>query len=136
MKRLPFVLRFFGFGSLGLTSILALACGLWLVGCGSKPPPKLTASEEHVFDSAPPALAQMWQAALSAGRTNDYVGAQTLLYALTRSDLSPEQSDAVGKEITSLKQQLNAAAQKGDPAALKALNELRQNSIRRRASGE
>ncbi len=136
MKLLPLIPRAAGCWTFWLATFLTLVGGLFLQGCGAKPAPKLTASEQHAFDSASPTLAQMWQTALVAGSSNDYVTAQTLLYGLSRTDLTPEQTEAVGKEITALKQRLNAAAQKADPAALKALEELRQNSVRRRATGE
>jgi hypothetical protein len=69
----------------------------------------------------------MWQVGLAASRTNDYVGGQTILFKLMNLDLTPEQREAVNRETTALNQRLYAAVDKGDPAAQKAMQELRAN---------
>lgn len=70
----------------------------------------------------------MWTAATEAARTNDYVGAQNLLFGLLNAQtLSAEQKAAVSKEIGTVNDQLYAAFDKGDPAAQKAVEELRRN---------
>lgn len=111
-----------------------ISCAL-LTGCSGKKTPKVTAADQQAFSNATPELAQMWQTVQAADKSNDYVKAQTVLYALSRKSLSPEQEHAVGMEMMSLKQRMDAAAEKGDPAALKAVNELRDNPPNRRPMG-
>ena len=103
----------------------ALLC--LVAGCSRSSGTGLTERENHAFDSASPELKQSWAAALEAGKTNDYVGAQTLLYGLLTQQLTPEQQKAVQDEITVVRDNLSAAVQRGDPAAQAALQQLRQN---------
>jgi hypothetical protein len=69
----------------------------------------------------------MWQTALEASKTNDYVTAEMVLYRLSRPELTPEQSDAINRHLTSLTERLNDAVAKGDPAAKAAVTELHRN---------
>jgi hypothetical protein len=112
--------------------------GLWLafcaalmlafvVGCHHSASGELSSAEVHAFDQAAPDLKQIWMTALEASKTNDYVGAQTMLYGLLNQNLSPDQKNAVTKESTALNDRLYAALEKGDPAAQKAMEDLRKN---------
>jgi len=111
--------------------ILAIAALTLFAGCSGKDSPKLSTSEKNVFDQAPPEVSQMWKSILDADKNNDYVGANRTLYNLSRLDLTPEQSQAVSTELESLKQRLADAVKRGDPEAIKALEELRRGSGRR-----
>jgi hypothetical protein len=103
----------------------ASAALLLLAGCGKKA--LETAGDSQVFDKASPELKQMWQTALEASKTNDYVTAEMVLYRLSRPELTPEQRDAISRQLTSLTERLNDAVAKGDPAAKAAVTELRRN---------
>ena len=96
-----------------------------LAGCGKKA--LVTADDAQVFDQAAPELKQMWQTALAASKTNDYVTAEMVLYRLSRPELTPEQKDAINRHLTSLTERLNDAVAKGDPAAKAAVAELHRN---------
>ena len=103
-----------------------------LLGCGHQSgSQKLTDSELKALDAATPEIKQMWSAALEASKTNDYAGGMLLLNKLLTQDLSPAQREAVSKQSTALKQRLDAAVDKGDPEARKALEELRQSAPNR-----
>lgn len=112
---------------------LLLGAGLVaLCGCGRNAADTGAAVPQQVFDNSVPELKQVWDRALEADRTNDFVGAQTLLYALTRSRLTPSQDQAVRGEMATVSKRMSDLAEKGDPAALKALEELRRNPPNRR----
>lgn len=101
--------------------------GAWLLaGCGPKPGGESIATNVHSFDNTPNAVKQRWSAVLEAAKTNDYVGAQNLLYGLSLRELTDEQRQAVSKTLAEVYQRMSTAAEKGDPAALKALEELRR----------
>jgi predicted Zn-dependent protease len=110
-----------GLGLLAGTMLLLLA------GCGKKAEPALSSAETRAFDKAPPETKQTWNQALEATRTNDYVRAQTLLFGLLRQQPTPEQTEAIQKEIGISRQRLEEAVATGDPAAQAALQQLRQN---------
>ena len=107
---------------------LVLMVGIFLVaGCGQKGGPAQSSAGADAFDKASPAMKQIWNLALEASRTNDYVTAQTLLFGLLRQEPTPEQTAAIQNQITVSRQRLEAAVEKGDPAAQAALKQLRQN---------
>ena len=113
------------------TTFLAVAVVLLCGGCkkGSSPGP--TAAEIKAFEAATPEVKQVWQVALDADRTNDYGKGLSVYYSLLHENLTEEQREAVGRLSTGLKQRLSDAAQKGDAAALAALQELRQRAPNR-----
>lgn len=115
------------FFAISLAFAAVLLCG----GCKKNSATGPTTAEIKAFDKATPEVKQAWQAALQADGTNDYAGALTLYYSLLGQDLTPEQQEAVGRVSTSLKQRMSDAAQKGDPAAQAALQELRQHAPNR-----
>jgi len=96
------------------------------VGCG-KNIAGPTAKDLKAFDSAPSEVKQMWDKASEADKTNDYATAETLLYAILRSEPSPDQREAATRKLTAVTQRLDSALEKGDPAAQAALEELRRN---------
>lgn len=114
----------------GLMIAAALA-SLALAGCSRKPA-GLTPKEKQVFDSAPPEVKQNWDAALAAEKANDYVASLSLFNELLQQNLSPEQRDAASKEMTALNQRMYDAANKGDAAAKKAVEDLQHNPPNRR----
>lgn len=103
----------------------ASAALLLLAGCGKKA--LVTADDTRVFDKASPEIKQMWQTALEASKTNDYVTAEMVLYRMSRPELTPEQRDAINRQLTALTERLNDAVTKGDPAAKAAVTELHRN---------
>jgi hypothetical protein len=103
----------------------ASAAVLLLAGCGKKV--AITADDVQVFDKAAPELKQMWQTALEASKTNDYVTAEMVLYRLSRPELTSEQRNAINRQLTALTDRLNDAVAKGDPAAKAAVAELHRN---------
>ena len=69
----------------------------------------------------------MWTLAVEASKTNDYVTAYNMLYSLGSQNLSPDQKQAVTKQTTALNDRMLAGVEKGDPAAQKALEDLKRN---------
>jgi len=103
------------------------AVGFALTGCGHKVPSAISSSDKQAFDSAPPEIKQVWLTGIEAVNTNDYAAAQNLFYSLLNQDLSPAQRQAVANASTMVMNRLYEGAEKGDPAALKAVEELRRN---------
>jgi hypothetical protein len=107
---------------------LAFFSGAFIItGCGHKVPNAISSSDKQAFDSAPPEIKQVWLNGLEAANTNDYVTAQNLFYSLMDQDLSPAQKQAVANGTTIVMNRLYSGVEKGDPAALKAMEELRRN---------
>ncbi len=96
-------------------------------GCRGGKTGALSGKEQHAFDGASPELTQSWAGALDASKTNDYFGAETLLYRLMRQGINPEQKQAVEHELTIVNDRLTAALDKGDAEAKAALDQLHQN---------
>lgn len=108
--------------------LLWCICPVLFTGCHHKAGvEQLSPADKAAFDQASADLKAQWTAALEAGEKNDYVGAQTLLYGLLNQTLSPEQKQAVSKELSLLNDRLYSALGKGDPEAQKAIEELRRN---------
>ena len=99
-------------------------------GCGPKVP-KLSSSDLKAFDSAPAEVKQTWEKALAADKANDYVNAQNLLDSLAKMQLSNDQSNALQIESGTFGARLWQAAEKNDPAAVKAVQEINQSRDRR-----
>ena len=100
-------------------------------GCKGSKSQKLNPNEQTAFNQAAPELKQIWDKGVEAEKANDYVAAETALYALLSMQLTPEQRTAVEKELTTANQRLFAAAEKGDPSAKAALQQLRLNPLNR-----
>ena len=101
-------------------SAVSLLMLLINVGCGDNSS-KLTADESKAFANAPVEIKQQWEKALAADKASDYGAAQTLLDGLTQAQLSDEQQKALTKERALFGERLWAAAEKNDPAAIKAV---------------
>ncbi len=99
-------------------------------GCGPKAP-TLSSSDRKAFDSAPAEVKQTWEKALAADKANDYVKAQNLLDSLAKMPLSNDQSNALQIESGTFGARLWQAAEKNDPAAVKAVQEINQSKDRR-----
>lgn len=110
--------RFFALGLLFSTLLLLAGCG------GDKV--KVTGANLEAFKSAPPEIQQKWDKALQDDKANNYAAAGKAYFELLRTpNLSPEQLQAVQNAAAALNQKMYAAADKGDAAAQKAINELR-----------
>ncbi len=94
-----------------------------LVSCRAK---NHSVQDAAAFSQAPPEMKQLWDLALAASATNDYVTAQTLFFGLLREQLTPEQRQAVASASTAVNDRLSKALQAGDPSAKAALAELRR----------
>ncbi len=89
-------------------------------GCGDHQTVNLTSTENHAFDNAPAEVKQAWESALAADKANDYLNAQKLLDGLKQMQLSADQKKALNQETDSFHYRLWQAAEKNDPAAVKA----------------
>ncbi len=116
------------------TSPLKLLLGFMLVGvagvvsfgCGAKDPNAVGSRNAKVFASADPQTKEQWGTALTAMKTNGYVIATLSLQALAQqTNLTPEQLQAVHETVASVADQMFAAANKGDQAAVQAIQQLR-----------
>jgi hypothetical protein len=99
-------------------------------GCGNKTV-TLTSAQSNAFDSAPAEVKQTWQKALAADKANDYVTANNLLDSLKTMKLDDAQTTALQTEYTAFSQRLWDAAQKNNPAAVKAAQEINKSKSRR-----
>jgi len=111
-------------------SIITIALLLG-VGCGNQIP-KLTSEESKSFESAPPEVKQTWDKALAADKANDYVTAQTALDGLSQMILSDQQKKALEIESGAFAVRLWQAAEKNDPAAIKAVQAINKSKDRRK----
>jgi len=107
-----------------------LAAGLVLAGCGRKAP-GITAAELRAFANAPADTKALWEQAVAADKTSDYVAAQAAFRQLREQSLTPEQQAAVQNAARANGEKLLEAFNKGDPAAQKAMEALRQQDNRR-----
>ncbi len=99
-----------------------------IAGC-SKGPASI-AGKSKVFDSAPAAVKEFWTQAVACAQTNDYAGATLRLMELRKQELTPAQSAAVEASLKTVTEALYAAADRGDPAAQKAIDELKKRPRR------
>ena len=107
-----------------------LAAGLVLAGCGRKGS-GITAAEWKEFANAPADTKTLWEQAVAAEKTSDYVAAQAAFRQLREQSLTPEQQAAVQNAARVNGEKLLEAFNKGDPAAQKAMEALRQQDNRR-----
>ena len=105
---------------------LGVAAALTWGGCGQNPV-KLSSQDKLAFQQASPEIQQVWQRALAADKANDYLNAQTLLNSLGDMELNEGQKQALGKEREAFNQRLWQAAEKNDPAAVKAVQASQKN---------
>ena len=92
-----------------------------LAGCG-----RSGAGDAKSFDAAPPDLKAVWEKAVAADKTNDYVGAVLGYKEILshRDTLAPPQVKAVEGASGKLYQRLADAATQGDAPAREALATL------------
>lgn len=110
--------------------IVLVAMLAFCSGCGNGST-KLSSTEAKAFDDAAPAIKKAWDGALAADKINDFSTAQNLLEELKLMALSEPQKQVLEKESTAFGQRLWAAAEKNDPAAVKAIQEAKQSRGRR-----
>jgi hypothetical protein len=107
-----------------------LAAGLVLAGCGRKGS-GITVAEWKAFANSPADTKTLWEQAVAAEKTSDYVAAQAAFRQLREQSLTPEQQAAVQNAARVNGEKLLEAFNKGDPAAQKAMEALRQQDNRR-----
>lgn len=110
------------------TTLLAMV--MLASGCGDHPP-KLSSEEGKAFESAPPEVKQVWDKALAADKSNDYVAAQIALDSLSQMTLNDLQKKALSTERDAFGQRLMRAVNKNDPAAIQAVQNSQKNRSRR-----
>jgi hypothetical protein len=89
-------------------------------GCGQSSI-KLSSSDKQAFEQANADVKQMWERALAADKAKDYPTAQSLLDSLGQMQLTEPQKQALATEREAFNQRLWQAAEKNDPAAVKAV---------------
>ncbi len=109
------------------------ACGLSLLlgftTAGCKKSGRAAAVDVKAFDSAPAEVKDAWSTALKAAEANDYATAYiTLGQMRMQLGLNGEQARAIAAESTLVHARMDEAAQKGDPSALKAIQDIRAAS--------
>jgi hypothetical protein len=106
-------------------AVSTLLCGI-AAGCGKQT--SLPKVPSNTFATAKPELQQIWAAAMACSEKNDYLGATTNLMALQArpSALSAEQKQAVDDLWAAMGNRIFAAAEKGNPEAVKAMQAVRQ----------
>jgi hypothetical protein len=107
--------------ALGAAVVLCLGCDRNSI--------KLSSSEKQAFEQANPEIKQAWERALAADKAKDYANAQSLLDSLGQMQLNEAQKQALATEREAFNQRLWQAAEKNDPAAVKAV-QASQNSRR------
>lgn len=114
----------------------AVGCAVALSGCGKK---ETSATDlEKVFSEktkgaggTDPAVKQAVDQAAAAIKANDNVGAVVILDTLRRQPaLTPEQSMTVQDMMGTVQSKLAERADKGDPAAIQALQAIRAGKRR------
>lgn len=103
---------------------------VWLAisvaGCGSSAQSKMSRYEK-AFNAAPPELKAQWDTALNALKSKDYaVAVGTLNQIAVITNLAPEQAVAVREVSTAASDEMYDAANKGDPKAKQAIEDLRK----------
>jgi hypothetical protein len=118
-------------------ALLALPVLAVLAGGGCGPSPSAVVERNaKAFDSAPAPLKAEWTGALAAAKTNGYCAAILTLQAIRQAPgLTAEQTTALDQTDSAIREQMTAAAQKGDPAAVKAIDELRKAFLESRGRG-
>lgn len=112
-----------------LMALLVLAAGF--TGCGDRQKnveQQAVQTAEHSFDHAAADLKSKYDEVVAALNANDFAKAKAGLDALAQAELSPEQQQALVMRQQDLMLKLSAAAQNGDAAAGKMIQELRIRS--------
>jgi hypothetical protein len=83
---------------------------------------------EKAFNTAPPELKAQWDTALNALKSKDYsVALGTLNQIAVVTNLGPQQAEAVREVSTAVSDEMYDAANKGDPKAKQAIEDLRKS---------
>jgi len=107
---------------IAVPALIALA----FMGC-SKSATSVGSHHAEAFQSADAQTKALWDTALAAVKTNGYAVAFVTLKSLqAQPGLTPQQLQAVNETATAVSDQMYAAANRNDPAALQAIEELRQ----------
>lgn len=107
-----------------LTLFSGLCALVWLCGCGEGAP-KVTSADMKAFEGGAPELKQAWSEAHAAAATNNFEIAIGKLRSLLSQTLTVDQTEAVQNALRAYNTKLLIAADKGDAAAKKVLEELR-----------
>ena len=112
-----------------LFSLLAVI-NFALMGC-SKSGVSVASSNAKLFQSADADTKAKWDKAMEFVKADDYVGAMlTLRTVYVQTNLTPEQKKAIEETQKAVSDKMYDAANKGDPKAKTALEELRKVSGR------
>ena len=95
-----------------------MAAAFLFAACGGGP-------DKSAFNNAAPELKQVWNVAVAADQANDYLAAHTNYISLLSKPISPEQLLAVQDALRGLNERMQSAVAKGDAAAQKAVEELK-----------
>jgi hypothetical protein len=105
---------------------LLLVALLGTVSC-SKQAKVSSSSRDQLFQSAAPEVKGLYERAVAAAKTNDYVGGMVIFMELQKNtSLTAEQRQAVGDSMTAIQDNVYEGINRGDPKAKEALNELRK----------
>jgi hypothetical protein len=110
----------------GLALVVAAVICL---GCG-KGSIKLSSSDKQAFEQANAEVKQAWERALAADKAKDYATAQSQLDNLAQMQLTEPQKQALATEREAFNQRLWQAAEKNDPAAVKAVQASQRSRSR------
>jgi len=117
--------------------VVALGCFLLLCalmpGCSKKGG---VAIDNSIFNSAPPALKEKWDAAAHCAGSKDYLGTATNLIDIfgKTQELSPAQVEALNDAWVKLGNEAFAAANYGDKNATDAVLKMKETGIGERRS--
>ena len=109
-------------------TMAALLGALVPAGCGRGTAPVAHALRTKAFDSAPPEIKEKWGAVISDLHRNGFnTKAQIALWDLRQAEaLTSDQKRVVEETLKTLASRMYDAAGRGEPAALKALKDVRE----------
>jgi|GEM_PF-7016214 len=110
-----------------ITCLIVLLSVIAIVGCSKKD--ASTKAFDTAFQSANNEVKDLWNKAMQGVKSNDYAEALISLMVLSqRTDLTPEQSNAVKQVYTTTNEKMYDAISKGDQNASEALKKVREFS--------
>ena len=107
-----------------LNIICLMAAAFMFAACSSQ-------TGDTAFKNASPELKQDWDQAMKADQANDFLAANTNYVSLLNRQISPEQLLAVQSAVGALNARMQAAAAKGNAAAQKAIEDLKNLGAQR-----
>jgi len=115
-----------------------LKCGFYLIcfcllliGCSDKAY-SLSKKDLAAFKDASPEIKQAWEQGLKADKADDYLAASTNYRSILIKEITPEQLVSVQTALGGLNIRMNEAAAKGNAAAQKAVDSVKETSGSRR----